>query len=256
MDRQYYQDYYLLERSHWWFAGRRRILERLIRTREALRGGGRLRILNVGCATGHSSEWLSGFGEVTSIEYDPECARMAAEITGLNVEVGSVKELAFPDGQFDLVTAFDVLEHVDDDRLAASELVRVCKPGGVVLVTVPAFQFLWSEHDEVNHHFRRYHRAGLSALFEPVQRPGSRLEAGYFNCLLFPLVLLAKLAESLAAALASARRDAPPKSNFAKYNTGVAAGLLEAVFASEARLVADHSVRLPFGSSLFLSMTC
>lgn len=195
MDPQYIREYYHIERNHWWFRVRRRILEQ---TLEALLGGRErpLRILNVGACTGHTSEFLQAFGPVTSVEYELELADFLRQELRMEVVSASITELPFPDSSFDLVCALDVLEHVQDDRQGARELMRVCRPAGMVVVTVPAFASLWSHHDEVNHHFRRYRSGQLGGLFSD---PGARLiRATYFNTLLFgPIWLFRSLSRLL-----------------------------------------------------------
>jgi SAM-dependent methyltransferase len=245
VDREYYQQYRDLELNHWWFRGREKILRELLEIIVYQRFTDSIKILNVGAATGRSSEWLSEFGEVESIEYDPECAAMAEEFTGMPITVGSATELPFEDDQFDLVTAFDVIEHIEDDQAAANELVRVCRPGGIVFVTVPAFQFLWSQHDEINHHFRRYGRGELKQLFPKMER---RLES-YFNTWMFPAIAAVRLLSGL-----KGRSDQEPaESDFSRANPGFLDAVLRRVFQSE-RFFLKRGIPLPVGVSELLVM--
>ncbi len=186
MDRKFYDEYFDLERSHWWFIVRAQII--MDRIRKLANGRTDLKILNVGAGTGRTSELLVEFGEVTSIEYDQICADMVREKLGIQIEQGSITEIAYGDNQYDLVCSFDVVEHVEDDMLAVRELNRVCKPGGNVIITVPAFMSLWSHHDVVNHHFKRYTSKEIQALFEPNQ--GSEAYKTYFNSFLYPPIWL------------------------------------------------------------------
>ncbi len=151
-----------------------------------------LRILNVGVATGRTSELLMQFGSVDSIEFDEECYAFTKEVVKIPIQQGSILELPFPDNSYDLVCAFDVIEHVGEDALAASELERVCKPGGIICATVPAFQFLWSQHDVVNHHFKRYTKSDFLRLFR-----SKLIFSTYFNFLLFFPIALFRLLSSL-----------------------------------------------------------
>ena len=182
MDKAYYREYYDLERKHWWFRARAEIIMAHLRGLTT-KMNHRPRILNVGAATGHSSELLSELGEVTSVEYDGDCCVFTNALTGLELLRASITELPFSSDSFDLVCSFDVIEHVEDDQAAVAELYRVCRPGGLVSVTVPAFMFLWSQHDDINHHHRRYtaamvrkvsEHAGLEPVF-----------GSYFNFWLF-----------------------------------------------------------------------
>lgn len=184
MEKQYYQEYYVQERKHWWFLVRSRIIAAF--ASRYIYKGTPLKILNIGVATGATSEMLQRFGEVTSVEFEQSCVDFVREKVGIQVQQGSILELDFPDSTFDLVCAFDVIEHVEDDKLAASEMRRVTKSGGYMYTTVPAFMMMWSKHDEVNHHYRRYTASKFNNLFSgstPVKRT-------YFNSLLFPLILV------------------------------------------------------------------
>lgn len=187
MDASYYHDYAKLERSHWWFKARNGIIYQFVKDTIKPNQRKPIKILNVGCGTGRTTELLSQLGEVTSIEYDHETAEFAAESTGLSVEQGDVKSLKFKNEEFDLVCAFDVIEHVDDDVLAVEEMYRVLKKDGKLIITVPACPFLWSEHDEINHHFRRYTKSSLETTFSNSSFNSCEF-ISYFNFFLFPLV--------------------------------------------------------------------
>ena len=129
MQHDYYKEYYDLERNHWWFVAREKIIVNYIKLmieNKSLNNKD-LKILNVGCGPGRSSQYLSDFGVVTSIEYDKDCCKFASERTGLEIFHGSITELQFEENTFDLVCAFDVIEHVEDDKLAVSEMKRVAK---------------------------------------------------------------------------------------------------------------------------------
>lgn len=190
MNKEYYYRYYQLEREHWWFRAREAILKSYI-TSNIVSTSSDIRILNIGAATGRSSEWLSAFGEVTSIEYERECIEFVRGKISVEIQHGSILSLDFNDAQFDLVCAFDVIEHVQDDQLAVSEMMRVCKPTGHILVTVPADMNLWGPHDEINHHFRRYSKDQLEALFS--KRNAGHIEfSSYFNSGLYPAIRFAR----------------------------------------------------------------
>ncbi len=234
MDKAYYLEYYEMERRHWWFRVRERILlqtlGRFLNTKPP-------EILNVGAATGRSTEALSRLGKVSSIEYDADCVAFVREKTGLDVRQGSVLDLGYEAGSFDVVCAFDVIEHVEDDALAVREMIRVCKPGGMVFVSVPMYQMLWSEHDEVNRHHRRYTMRKLKALF--VGQGGEVLYSSHFNTLLFPPIALARLI---------AKRKNQRTSDFAHYSgSSWSERILEAIFGLEVSLL--RWMRFPFGVS-------
>jgi SAM-dependent methyltransferase len=149
-----------LDDHHWWYRGRRRIIRAEL-DRLPLPAGGR--VLDAGCGSGRTLEELSPYGEVYGIELDPGAADVARARGRGEVQIGRLEELPWEDRSFDLITCLDVIEHTPDDRVTLRELRRVSRPGGFLLVTVPAYQGLWSMHDVANHHYRRYSRWRLRA---------------------------------------------------------------------------------------------
>lgn len=181
MDQQYFKEYYHLERVNWWFTVRRRILrDRIHRQLQSPKG---IQSLNIGAATGTTSDMLTEFGEVMSVEYDQECCDYTKTFIKTPLIQGSITDLPFSNNSYDLVCAFDVIEHVEDDAKAVEEMMRVCKPGGYIAITVPAYAFLWGEHDVINQHFRRYTKTGLLKLLK--NHPGKIVYQTYFNSILF-----------------------------------------------------------------------
>jgi SAM-dependent methyltransferase len=179
-----------LDDHHWWYRGRRRIihteLDRLVLAPGA-------RVLDAGCGSGRTMTDLTAYGEVQGIELDPNAAEVARGRGAGEVRIGRLEELPWDAGTFDLITCLDVIEHTADDRLTLRELRRVCKPGGWLLVTVPAYQALWSQHDEANHHFRRYKRATLSAAARDTGWRVRRMTS--FNSLLFAPAAAVRIAQ-------------------------------------------------------------
>jgi len=178
------------EDRHWWYQGRRRVLARAI---ERLDLPENARILDAGCGSGRNIVDLARHGVVTGVELSGTSVELArARATGEVVE-GSVMDMPFDDASFDLTVSLDVIEHLEDDVGALRELRRVTKPGGALLVTVPAYQWLWSGHDEVNHHHRRYNRRTLLA---PAETAGWHLESStHFNSLLLPIAIVLRALE-------------------------------------------------------------
>lgn len=179
-----------VDEHHWWYRGRRRVvcaeLDRL-----PLRAGAA--ILDAGCGSGRMLEELARYGRVSGIELDAQAAQLAAARQRGEVRTGRVEELPWPDSSFDLITSLDVIEHTADDRLALAELRRVTKAGGWLLVTVPAYQTLFSLHDVANHHYRRYNRATLA---RPAGAAGWRVcRLTYFNSLLLAPAAAVRLAQ-------------------------------------------------------------
>ncbi|MBL7817343.1 MAG: class I SAM-dependent methyltransferase [Saprospiraceae bacterium] len=242
MDKNYYKEYYHLERNHWWFKARGEII--VTHLQRVFKGKTPIKILNIGAATGRSSELLMQLGDVTSIEYDQDCYEFSRDVVKLSIQQGSILDLDFPDNTFDLVCAFDVIEHVEDDAKAVSEMRRVCKQGGVMCVTVPAFMFLWSEHDVVNHHFRRYTSAILRGLFE---RQNEVVFHSFFNFwLFFPIALFRLLAKILPLKKKTSEETA---SDFSVGKGGLINSLFYTIFKSE-NLFLSRFVSLPIGVSI------
>jgi len=191
MERIVYDRMAEIDQLHWWYRARRDILGDLIERKIALPADAR--ILEVGCGTGHNLEMLARFGRVDGIEVDGAAREIASRRLGHAVLDAPLPELAgVPDRSYDLIAILDVIEHIDEDLAGLESLARKLKPGGRILITVPAFPFMWSAHDVVNHHKRRYTRRTLKAL---VRDAGLRLEMmSWFNSLLFPLAAAARLA--------------------------------------------------------------
>lgn len=194
MERIVYDRMAQLDSRHWWYRARREVLAALI-AREVRPPTG-ARILEVGCGTGHNLHMLATFGAVEAIELDP-AARAVAELRlGRPVGTARLPELeGVAQRAFDLVALLDVLEHVEDDQASLASLARRLRPGGAILLTVPAFPWMWSAHDVVNHHQRRYTKATLRRAIA-----GAGLLApfvGYFNSVLFPFAAAARLAGRL-----------------------------------------------------------
>lgn len=194
MDKTFYKEYYTLERKHWWFRVRSEIIEDYIR--RVIYKGEPLKILNIGVATGATSDLLSKFGDVTSLEYDEECCDFLRDELKMEVINGSILELPFKENEFDLVCAFDVIEHVEDDALGIVEMKRVSKTNGSIFVSVPALNVLWSQHDEVNHHHRRYTLKGLRNVFTE-SKGGKEEFSSYFNSLLFLPIFAVRMVSKL-----------------------------------------------------------
>lgn len=235
MERDVYDNMRRIERSHWWFRARREILsdqlEQFGLSKDA-------RILEVGCGTGGNLPMLARYGAVTGMEPDAESREYAMEQTGISVLPGFLPG-PLPDfgGPFDLVTAFDVIEHVDQDLDSVVALGDLLKPGGRMLTTVPAHPWMWSAHDAAHHHKRRYRKAEFLRLF---QEAGLRLiKTSYFNTLLFPPIAAVRLVKRRA----DGGDDALPSATVNR--------LLTSVFAFEKHLLRMGS--LPFGVSLLVA---
>jgi SAM-dependent methyltransferase len=221
---------------HWWYVARRRILHDLI-ARE-VRLPQQARILEVGCGTGHNFDMLRGFGRLDAIEVDGEARALATRRLGHAVASAPLPELeGIADRAYHLVALLDVLEHVDGDQAALESIAAKLAPGGRILVTVPAYQWMWSAHDVAHHHKRRYSRATLRAAAVAAGLGVERI--GYFNSLLFPVAAAARVAGRLIGREGSDDRLPPAPLN----------ALLRGIFGLERHMVGR--VPLPFGVSLF-----
>jgi SAM-dependent methyltransferase len=189
MDQELMRATFEVDEHHWWYRGRRRIIVAEL-DRLPLPPQGQL--LDAGCGSGRTMEELTSYGSVRGIELSPEAAELARH-RGFEVEIGRLEELPWEADTFGLVTCLDVIEHTPDDRLTLAELRRVTRPGGFLVVTVPAYQALWSYHDEANHHYRRYSRRMLRSSAEAA---GWRLERmTSFNSVLLAPAAAVRLAQ-------------------------------------------------------------
>jgi len=237
MDRAYELQTHRAEDRHWWYRGRRTVLNRVIK---GLGLPQNARILDAGCGSGRNMVELSRYGDVSAIELSQASVALARERDAGEVVEGSVLEMPFPDSSFDLAASLDVIEHLEDDVAALRELRRVVAPGGALLATVPAYQWLWSGHDEINHHHRRYTRRSLALAGE---RAGWReVRTTYFNSLLLPVAILLRVLERFSSRPTESSLDlwVPPEPlNW----------LLERPLALEAELI-GRGGRIPAGLSL------
>lgn len=240
MDEVLYDQHACLERHHWWFTARRAIVEAVL-ARHLVAEGER-HILDVGCGTGGMLPLLARFGRVRGLEAEESAvARCRADAVGYDVDLGIIPDDVPSDGTYDLVTAFDVIEHLVDDLGALGALTAAVRPGGSVVVTVPSLMWLWSDHDVVNGHRRRYTRAGLIDLFA---RSGLTLRhVSSFNTVLLPAVAASRLAQRLR----PSRPGASPRSDFSM-PPSLINRILARAMSVERSVVAGRG--LPIGVSL------
>ncbi len=194
MDRIVYDRMAEHDSTHWWYVARRDILAAYIARYADLPGDAA--ILEIGCGTGHNLPMLGAFGTVDAIEIDPTAGAIAAKRLGRAVGNAPLPDLdGVPDGKYDLIAVLDVIEHVADDVAALQAMARRLKPGGRILITVPAHRWMWSAHDVVNHHHRRYSKKMLTDALAAAGLGWQKLR--YFNSLLFPAAVAARLAGKL-----------------------------------------------------------
>jgi SAM-dependent methyltransferase len=236
MQQHTYSIMYEVEETHWWFVGRRRIIEsfvekicREVRDRTP-------RILDVGCGTGANLELLRKYGDAEGVDVSPEALAFCRTRGLENVRQGEAERLPYEDGTFDLVTGLDVVEHLDDDVAGLSEMRRVLRPGGHALLFVPAFMFLWGVQDDVSHHRRRYTLSGLRRV---VREAGFEVErATYANITFFAPILLGR-------AVMKVTGLRPASEN--NINVPALNGVLARVLGAESSLL--RHMNFPFGVS-------
>jgi SAM-dependent methyltransferase len=236
MEREVYEAMAEHDERHWWYRARRKVVAELIHRKVSLPKGARL--LEIGCGTGHNLAMLGEFGTVDALEVDPVARGLAEKRLGhpvLSTPLPALEGIA--DDTYDMVAALDVIEHIPDDVAALEGIARILKPGGKLLMTVPAHRWMWSAHDVVNHHQRRYSKRSFMTL---VDKSPLKLEAiGYLNSLLFPLAMAQRLASKVTGKENADLAPPPEPINQA----------LERVFALERLAIGRFP--LPPGLSLF-----
>ena len=242
MDPAAYEVVHDLEESHWFFVARRRILSRLLD--EMLDGARNPRILDVGCGTGATMGFLERYGEVTGVDISPQAVKFCQCQGRARLCLADGGHLPFVDGSFDLVTALDLLEHLEQESVGLREMSRVLKNEGRLVVVVPAFAFLWSDFDKFSGHYRRY---TSSELRDKVERAGFEItRLSYFNTLLFPFVWGVRRFKNFAGRWKAFRSDL-------EMPTPGLNRLLAGIFSLEGGLMARGD--LPFGVSLICIAT-
>lgn len=181
-----------VEDKHWWFVGRRAILESFLQgiIEKSKIKNQESKILDVGCGTGANLEMLKQFGESEGVDVSDDALEFCKK-KGLKVHKGLAEELPFEDESFDVVTALDVVEHLDDDVAGLKEMNRVLKKGGKTLIFVPAFMWLWGVQDDISNHRIRYTR---QQIVERLEKAGFEIErATYANITFFAPILLGRV---------------------------------------------------------------
>jgi SAM-dependent methyltransferase len=241
MDARVYEQFDRLQKTHFWFRGRRAIFFHLLD--QALQGRSGLRILEIGCGAGGMLEPLRRYGTVHGIDIARDYMALCRDRGFPRMAAASGDALPYGDATFDVVALFDVIEHIPDEVRVLLEVRRVLKPGGIVFISVPAYQFLFSQNDRVVHHQRRY---TARALERRIGQAGLRAsKVTYFNTFLFPLIIVAVLVLKAKERLFGLPRG---ETNLDHEFQGPVNDLLSLVMSSERHLL--RHIDFPFGHSL------
>ncbi len=237
MEPEYYTQIALLEKGHWWYLGRRKILAKALDYLNIKKG---CDILEVGCGSGGNLELLSQYGNIHAIEMYDDARLRSNKRNIVKVEEGALPDsIPFGEKCFDIIAVLDVLEHIDDDFASLTTIRNRLKNDGKLLLTVPAYHFLWSNIDDLNHHKRRYVMRRLECL---MQRAGfSVVYSTYFNTILFPAICAVRLITGITGKEFSANTEMP--SDFIN-------SLLTGIFSLEQFFV--PRISLPFGVSILV----
>lgn len=193
MESHLYSEMAQIEKNHWWFNARRKIIMSLIRRYAPNQGT----LLDVGMGTGLNAKLFAEEGfDVEGLENAPEAIEIAQKlIPNIQVITTSFPSEQVPVGKYRVITMLDVLEHIPDDTNALAGVTRALAPGGIVLITVPAFPFLWTRHDELAHHVRRYRKQELVRKLSAAEL--TPVFVSYYNFFLFPPIAFVRLIQKI-----------------------------------------------------------
>ena len=239
MEQQLYDIFHKIEDTHWWFQARKDIVLSLIARYSPVQK--EKRILDVGCGTGGMLKELAKYGSVWGLDKNKKAIEYSSQkVPEANLMVGTFPE-HMPEGNFDLIVALDILEHIEQDRKALQRLGNALSSQGIVVITVPAYRALWTSHDDANQHRRRYTRAELKQ--KVLDADLEILKISYYNTFLFIPIVLRKLINRFSPQdPASPLRDTSPP---AWVNS-----LLHFVFSLEKHIL--NFMNFPFGVSLIV----
>lgn len=236
MQTHHYPILFEVEETHWWYLGRRRIIQTLVEKMLPTLNVQNPRILDVGCGTGANLKMLAAYGEAEGVDISSQAVEFCRRRGLDSVKLGAIERLPYADDSFDLVTALDVIEHLEDDLAGLREIRRVLRRQGRVLLFVPAFMFLWGVQDDVSNHWRRY---TLPSLVTALERAGFSVEwSSYANIsFFFPVLLVRSVMRWFGLTAAT------------EYGINISSlnGAFSSLFAAERFVLKDG--KLPFGVS-------
>lgn len=236
MDIQMYRIFFEIQKKHWWFTSKKEIILDTITRYTNL--GQSSTILDIGCGSGLMLNALEEIGNTSGMDMSDDAIQFSQEIFKGVIKKGYLpNNVPYPENQFDLITALDVIEHIDDDVQSLKTIKSLLSPNGTAIITVPAYMFLWSHFDELNEHKRRY---TLTELKKKLEQAGFKIEKiSYYNTLLFPIAYLVRKLNNLLGRDGASDIDMPGD---------MVNSLLRKVFTSEKWLL--RFCNLPFGVSV------
>jgi len=193
MEQNHYNTLFRYEEHHWWYRARRLLVHEIIR--KYFKGKTKLSIADIGCGTGALTKELEQYGKCIGVDISEQAINFCRSRGITNLRVGSAEETGCAPNSLDVVVCLDVLEHLEDDGTGIREIKRILKPGGMAIIFVPAFMFLWSITDEVSHHHRRYRLPEIAAKL--TSENFILVRQTYFNTLLFPFIAIVRLTVQL-----------------------------------------------------------
>lgn len=251
MEEELYREWYDLETYHWWFVGRRRLFLTLIDATLSAEGGRMRRshfVADIGCGTGVNLDALTRFGTVIGVDISRTALTFCRARKPYRVCQAPFSCLPIRSGSIGLLTVFDVLEHGEDDVAMLREAFRVCAEGGWAAFSVPAYRFMWGDHDVAAQHYRRY---SLREIVGKIQDAGFEVRrTTYLNTFLFPVSFVFRQSKNFLTFLRrSLGREVVPRSDFRATAPSWLNPLLLRIFTAEALVLKKYD--LPFGLSLF-----
>lgn len=240
MERRVYKSILKHEEKDWWYRGLRNIVQSYIKTYKRQQGG---KLLDVGCGTGYFMKQLSLRWDVYGIDISKQAINMAKARSLKNIKLASVEKIPYKNGFFNIILVLDVLEHVENEIIALKEIKRVLATDGIAIFNSPAYNFLWSYHDETAKHLRRYTKKQLQ---EKLEEAGFKiLKITYINSLLFPIAFTHRLIS----------KAFPPKNRKTDIDSAPRSlhSAFYKIFSFESRLI--KSLNFPFGLSVSAVVT-
>jgi len=236
MDKYNYKAENILNEYHWWYVGRRKILKNILN--QYIGKSRKINILEIGCGSGGNLEFLSTYGDLSAMELNDDARIHAKSKNICKVEYGRLpNDIPFNE-KFDMICLFDVLEHIEEDDLSLQTIYEYLNEGGKVIITVPAFMILWSKHDILSHHKRRYDKPQINNMLK--SKGFTVLYSSYFNFLLFPIILMIRLLERLI--------NSSMRKNDLRQENKIINYIFKKIFTLESAFLPRNT--LPFGVSI------